>query len=254
MHHYDAASSGSAVDEFHAAYQAMPDARRDREGRELLLGSMRATLLTLHQQTGEAAPLCRLQKILQAHVDALTAAFPEDPDMLETRSIRARHDEVTAAARRDRPRRLRTAASSTAPRSSQRPHRQPPHRRARSCTTPDPGQHPAAPPQHRRRRDPRPRRRAARRDDLRDRHRGPATDPRRRDPRPSPDCPLTAGELTELQDLRSDARPAAASPSAPASPRAWRSPSAAPSSAWPTARPPKNAGPRPRGGHPRAPA
>jgi hypothetical protein len=95
MQHYDAGRFGPAVDEFYAAYQSMPDARLHREGRVLLLGSMRATLLALHRQTGEPAPLCRLQKILKEHLDALTAAYPEDPEMLETRSVRARHEEVT---------------------------------------------------------------------------------------------------------------------------------------------------------------
>ena len=95
MQHYDAGRFGPAVDEFYAGYQSMPDARRDREGRVLLLGSMRATLLALHRQTGEPAPLCRLQKILKEHVDALTAAYPEDPEMLETLNVRARHEEVT---------------------------------------------------------------------------------------------------------------------------------------------------------------
>ena len=95
MQHYDAGRFGPAVDEFYAGYQSMPDARRDREGRVLLLGSMRATLLALHRQTGEPAPLCRLQKILKEHVDALTAAYPEDPEMPEARNVRARHEEVT---------------------------------------------------------------------------------------------------------------------------------------------------------------
>lgn len=95
MRFYDAGKFSSAVDEFYAAYQSMPDARRDREGRELLLGSMRMTLLNLHGQTGEPAPLCRLQAILKEHADALAAAYPNDPDMLEIRSVRARHDEVT---------------------------------------------------------------------------------------------------------------------------------------------------------------
>ncbi len=95
MRFYDAGQFAPAVDEFYAAYQSMPDARRDRAGRELLLGSMRATLLALHEQTGEAAPLCRLQTILKGHEDALLLAYPDDPDMLETRSARARHDEVT---------------------------------------------------------------------------------------------------------------------------------------------------------------
>jgi len=95
MKHYDAGQLSSAVDEFYAAYQSMPDARRDLAGREQLLGSMRATLLDLHDQTGEAAPLCRLQSILQGHADALTAAYPNDPNKLETRSARARHEEAT---------------------------------------------------------------------------------------------------------------------------------------------------------------
>lgn len=95
MQHYDAGRFGPAVDEFYAAYQSMPDARRDREGRVLLLGSMRATLLALYKQTGEPAPLCRLQTILKEHLDTLTAAYPEDPEMPETRSVRARYEEVT---------------------------------------------------------------------------------------------------------------------------------------------------------------
>ncbi len=95
MRFYDAGQLAPAVDEFYAAYQAMPDARRDLAGREQLVGSMRSTLLDLHDQTGEAAPLCRLQSILQEHGDALAAAFPNDPDKLETRSARARHEEAT---------------------------------------------------------------------------------------------------------------------------------------------------------------
>jgi len=95
MRFYDAGQLAPAVDEFYAAYQSMPDARRDLAGREQLVGSMRSSLLDLHDQTGEAAPICRLQSILQEHADALTAAFPDDPDKLETRSARARHEEAT---------------------------------------------------------------------------------------------------------------------------------------------------------------
>ena len=93
MRFHDAGQFAPAVDEFQAAYQSMPDARRDLAGREQLLGSMRATLLDLHAQTGEAAPLCHLQSILQGHADALTAAYPDDPNRLEIRSARARHRE-----------------------------------------------------------------------------------------------------------------------------------------------------------------
>lgn len=95
MQHYDAGRYAPAVDEFYAAYEAMPDAHLHRDGRELLLGSMRATLLDLHDQTHDPAPLCRLRSLLQEHIDALAAAYPDDPDMLEIRSARARHDEVS---------------------------------------------------------------------------------------------------------------------------------------------------------------
>ena len=71
MRFYDAGQLAPAVDEFYAAYQSMPDARRDLAGREQLVGSMRSTLLDLHDQTGEPAPICRLQSILQEHADAL---------------------------------------------------------------------------------------------------------------------------------------------------------------------------------------
>jgi len=98
MRFYDAGQLAPAVDEFYAAYRSMPDARRDLAGREQLAGSMRSTLLDLHEQTGEAAPLCRLQSILQEHGDALAAAYPNDLDKLETRSARARHEEATQLA------------------------------------------------------------------------------------------------------------------------------------------------------------
>ena len=93
---YDDGQLAPAYEEFHAAYLSMPDARADRAGRESLLGSMRATLLAMHAESGEPAPLCQLQTALQTHIDALADAYPESPDMLELRSARARHEEVTA--------------------------------------------------------------------------------------------------------------------------------------------------------------
>jgi hypothetical protein len=56
MRFYDAGQLAPAVDEFHAAYQSMPDARRDLAGREQLLGSMRATLLALHARPARQRP------------------------------------------------------------------------------------------------------------------------------------------------------------------------------------------------------
>jgi hypothetical protein len=96
MMFYDSGQLAPAFEAFHAAYASMPDAQADRVGRENLLGSMRATLLEIHAASGEPAPLCRLQTVLQTHADALAAVYPDSPDMLEIRSARARHDEVTA--------------------------------------------------------------------------------------------------------------------------------------------------------------
>jgi hypothetical protein len=209
MQYYDAGQFAPAVDEFHAAYRSMPDARRDREGRELLLGSMRATLLALHDQTGEPAPLCRLQKILKEHADALAAAYSDDPEMLETRSARARHDEVTQQ------------LAAIGPGACEPPSPAPPVVTAAPVTT-----EPAAPapaPSPKAAATPSP-------DVIPPRHLniaggvtlgisaallgvmtyGIATEVRSRVSAAeirdrSPDCPLTSAEYTELQNLRSDA-------------------------------------------------
>ena len=95
MQYYDRRQFEPAFAAFQAAYDAMPDPRGDRAGRELLLGSMRATLLEWYDASGDPGPLCRLEGVLQRHADALAAAYPGDPEMLELRSVRARHDEVT---------------------------------------------------------------------------------------------------------------------------------------------------------------
>lgn len=66
---YDNGQLAPAFDEFQVAYASMPDARGDRAAR-FSLGSMRATLVEMHAMNGDAAPLCRLQTVLQAHIDA----------------------------------------------------------------------------------------------------------------------------------------------------------------------------------------
>lgn len=94
MRLYDAGLYAPAVDYFYLAYQAMPDPRGSFAGRELMIGSLRATLVQLYRDTGEPAHLCRLQAILRSYIDTLSATFPEDPWMLEIQSSRARNDEV----------------------------------------------------------------------------------------------------------------------------------------------------------------
>ena len=95
MTFYDNGQLAPAFDEFKAAYDVMPDARRDRAGRELLLGSMRATLLELHEASRDPEPLCHLQAILQSHPDALTSSSPDAPDMTDISVARAPQAEHT---------------------------------------------------------------------------------------------------------------------------------------------------------------
>lgn len=95
MRLYDAGLYAPAVDYFYLAYQAMPDPRGNFAGRELMIGSLRATLVQLYRDTGEPAHLCRLQAILRSYIDSLAAAFPEDPHKLELDGARARNDEVS---------------------------------------------------------------------------------------------------------------------------------------------------------------
>jgi hypothetical protein len=94
MQHHDDGALALALDEFQAAYDAMPDPRGDREGRELVLGDLHATLLDLHDATAAAAPLCRLADLLLSHADALTRAYPDTPNILEIRSARARRVKI----------------------------------------------------------------------------------------------------------------------------------------------------------------
>jgi hypothetical protein len=160
MRFYDAGQFAPAVDEFYAAYQAMPDARRDRAGRELLLGSMRRRSSPSTTRPARPRRCAACRKFLKEHADALTAAFPDDPDMLETRSARARHEEVTqqlAAFGPDACAAATSARAAAVPVDRTRPRLRPTPPKA--ATTAQPGHDPAAPPQDRRRRHPRAQRR-----------------------------------------------------------------------------------------------
>lgn len=95
MRFYDAGQLASAVDEFYAAYEAMPDARHALAGRALLLDSMHMTLHQLYDQTRDPAALCRLRDVLQQHIDGLMTAFPDDPDRDDIRSVRSSHTRVS---------------------------------------------------------------------------------------------------------------------------------------------------------------
>ena len=81
MAFYDQGRLVDALVAFRAAYDAMPDVRRDRVGRDQILDSMHFTLVRLHELDGGPRPLCQLERLVQEHIAALDAAFPELPEV-----------------------------------------------------------------------------------------------------------------------------------------------------------------------------
>ncbi len=92
--HHQAGRLEAAEAELVAAYASMPDPVRDRVDREHVLGSLRGVLLDIHQKTGSPAPLCRLQAVLRAHLEAFPATAAQTPEP-EVTGNRARLAEVT---------------------------------------------------------------------------------------------------------------------------------------------------------------
>ena len=81
--HHEAGRLDQAIDEFAAAYAALPDARGDGDDREQMLGSLNGLLLQRHETTGAVQPLCRLGELLWNHLAALQAAYPDEPERRE---------------------------------------------------------------------------------------------------------------------------------------------------------------------------
>jgi hypothetical protein len=91
MTHFERGDFEAAYAEFAAAYDLLPDPARDRDARESVMGSLRSVLLRLNTADPDnAEPLCRLQSRLRAHLDALIAAHPDKPNLLEIRGNRQR--------------------------------------------------------------------------------------------------------------------------------------------------------------------
>jgi len=78
---YDEGRLVDALIGFRAAYDAMPDVRGDRIGRDQILDSMHFTLVRLHEQDGGPRALCQLERLVHEHIAALDAAFPELPEV-----------------------------------------------------------------------------------------------------------------------------------------------------------------------------
>jgi hypothetical protein len=91
--HHRAGRDEAAITEFLAAYATL-DPRDDRELREQLLASVRGLLLVANERTGEAAPLCRLQRLLADHGAALAGAYPDPPPPVEVEHNQAMLERV----------------------------------------------------------------------------------------------------------------------------------------------------------------
>lgn len=78
---YEKGERQAAFDELARAYALMPDAKKDGAGRDVVLGSMRAILIELYEQTGEVRHLCRARELLVVHLEALLLAFGEDSEV-----------------------------------------------------------------------------------------------------------------------------------------------------------------------------
>lgn len=91
-----AGDPAAALPELLAAYAAMPDAVRWRAGRGKVLGSLRSVLNQLYATTRDPAHLCRLQRLLREHIEALLLALGDDAGPEAVTGSLARLREVNA--------------------------------------------------------------------------------------------------------------------------------------------------------------
>lgn len=94
---YERGELEAAFAELSLAYAAMPDARRFDVGRDIVLASMRAALLDLYDQTGDARHLCRARDMLLLHLEALLEAFGEDTTIEDVPGTRWRLQQIREA-------------------------------------------------------------------------------------------------------------------------------------------------------------
>ncbi|MCY1013395.1 hypothetical protein OV079_49290 [Nannocystis pusilla] len=86
----------AAYDAYYAAYKAMPDPIRYHRARDWVFGSMRSSLISLYETTGEVKYLCQVRRILLEHWEELIDAFGEDAQIPDEPGIRRRLKEVDA--------------------------------------------------------------------------------------------------------------------------------------------------------------
>lgn len=89
MDAYRAGDYETAYRELKLAYAGL-DARADIDGRDMVLASLRASLVKLYEKTGELRHLCLARKELVLHLESLLLTFGEDTDLQDIPGIKRR--------------------------------------------------------------------------------------------------------------------------------------------------------------------
>jgi hypothetical protein len=89
MDAYRAEDYETAYRELKLAYQGL-DVRADIDGRDMVLASLRTSLVRLYEKTGELKHLCLARKELLLHLESLLLTFGEDTDLQDVPGIKRR--------------------------------------------------------------------------------------------------------------------------------------------------------------------
>jgi hypothetical protein len=89
MDAYRAEDYETAYRELKLAYEGL-DARDDIDGRDMVLASLRTSLVRLYEKTGELRHLCLARKELLLHLESLLLTFGEDTDLEDVPGIKRR--------------------------------------------------------------------------------------------------------------------------------------------------------------------
>ncbi len=89
MDAYRAEDYETAYRELKLAYEGL-DVRTDIDGRDMVLASLRTSLVRLYEKTGELQHLCLARTELLRHLESLLLAFGEDTDLQDIPGIKRR--------------------------------------------------------------------------------------------------------------------------------------------------------------------
>lgn len=94
MDAYRAGDFEAAYRELKLAYEEL-DARADIDGRDMVLASLRTSLVKLYEKTGELRHLCLARKELVLHLESLLLTFGEDTDLQDIPGIKRRLRQIS---------------------------------------------------------------------------------------------------------------------------------------------------------------